>query len=372
MRTQIKNNKTKKIITAALYTMIIAGAAGAATGTYAWYSYQKNVSVDFKGASISNVGDEIEVGLRAPDGLDLSGTFETTFASDIALDQITKEDIDDEVIYWVKGNFIQNVLMEFVKDTGYSDGTFTPITSGSWKNEDAHTSWGGFKKTPALSGDHDAEKTDYMKIPLAFRVKTTDADATPSYQNGKAIYLSKFDVNDITDNTDYNLREAVRCKVDFPTADNASGNYIFNPTADAANELAVGGVLNLNKDIYYDYKYDVSTGKYEEIAYGEFQGDTHKEATESADPTVELDDCTTFKANHLKGVKLVDETHAKKCETRKSAVSTDNAFVTTEAVDGHNAAAFVDLSIYLEGWDKQVVDQTQHNDFSISLEFMVK
>lgn len=406
MRTHNQNKLNKKLITGVLYTMIIAGAAGAATGTYAWYSYQKEVSVKFNGTAI-NKSTEIEVGLRVPTA-DIAKfetvkvfegntkSFKDLYKKDFDNDQIHVESVTvnsvANTVYWIRGNYIQEILTNFAKAYGSALDSLSPISAGyfsegmNWQlGDDAADDagkWSGFKRTPLpVEGKYDkddfATVEDYFYLPLAFRVSDPAEDRAQEYKAGEKIYLTQFDVVDnsklSTDSLD--LADAIRCKVDFPNVANHVNDYIFNPSNDGdAENLAVGGALNLYRDTYFDYYYkDGDLGEKYEIAYGQFvdNNPTYIEAVEDADPTIELDDCDTFTANHLKGVKKVDmgsTGNFRKCQTRNNSVvdsTRTTSFITTDT----NGYCYADLSIYIEGWDHNVVDYTAAHKFAISLEF---
>ena len=121
-------NKVKKLIKAGLYAAIIACAAGAATGTYAWYSYQKDVDVDFVGTTIK-ADKEIQVGLRCDSRIDaLEAEYDL---GEIEWEENVKFNAGDSetfVIYWVRGNYLSEILKTFQSLIGSGQGALNAIT----------------------------------------------------------------------------------------------------------------------------------------------------------------------------------------------------------------------------------------------------
>lgn len=379
-------HKTKKLIKTALYAAIISCAAGAATGTYAWYAYQKDVNVDLSGTTIK-ADKEIQIGLR-------SATSLTAFENKYTLGEIVKEtgvkynssDADSFNIYWIRGNFVTQILKDFQEAIGSAQGRLEPITAGKyekgWAEDKGNTTpaadtWNGFKATPShregyrkwtkLVNDYQ----DYFYLPLAFRVIPNEGS---EYVNNEKIYLTEFKTTDKDKGaTSVDLAQAVRCKVDYPSHADTSDNFIFDPNADSAADLAVGGVLNLQPDIYYDY--DLDTKK--EIAYGEFDNAVSwKSTATSADPALDFENCTTFSANHLKGGYEVDLTASQPstCETLAKTGIVDAGFTgngLTTTTDAGNYA-YADLSIYLEGWDTNIVNLSAGRTFAVELQFSIE
>ena len=394
-------HKAKKLIKASLYAAIIACAAGAATGTYAWYSYQKDVAVDMAGTTIK-ADKEIQVGLR----------------SDVLLqgleDEYTLGEIEDPetvsftdggstfYIYWVRGNYLTEILRTFHREINSAQGTLRAITAGAYTagaeedigNENpAAGVWNGFKKTPSskpsehkYGGLVGNDKRDLFYLPLAFRALSNEKDANgdPVYLEDVEIFLSDFQSEDknVVQNSGLDLSDALRVKVDYPSHATTAQNYIFNPKAAADKNLEVGGPLNLNFDPYYDYN-DYTK---EEVAYGEWTNTVTYESEATSTPgTLQVDECTTFIANHKVGVKQISsDSHAATCQTysKNKAINpakTEGAGKNIAITDCYKNYGYVDLSIYLEGWDDNIVNSvagnrdlsTDGHAFSIQLEFSI-
>ena len=401
-------HKTKKLIKVSLYAAIIACAAGAATGTYAWYSYQKDVAVDMVGTTIK-ADKEIQVGLC------YGGPVLQALKDEYSLGEIEVEenvryhanDSDSFNIYWVRGNYLTDILRAFHEKINSAQGTLKAITAGRYSagaaedigNDNAADNvWNGFKKTPSskqsewkhggLVGD---DKRDIFYLPLAFRALSNEKDENgdPVYLPNVEVFLSSFESSDLdaeaNPNSAFDLSESLRCKVDYPSNNNTSKNFIFDPKAAADSYLDVAGPLNLNFDPYYDYNERTNL----EVPYGEWLDAVsyESEPTGALDPSLalEIDRCTTFLANHKPGVKqIASSVRPAKCQTysRDKAVNsqlTENAGKNIAKTDCLYNYGYVDLSIYLEGWDRNVVNSVAGNKdmstdghaFSVKLEFSI-
>ena len=425
--------KKKRLIKSVLSMAIVAGAAGAATGTYAWYSYQKEVNLDMRGTTIK-ADKEIQIGLRWNE--DLSNFTDEFNHGEIEIQSDVDVNGEDNYIYWIRGNYVSEILKRFQYYIGSAQTTIQPITAGKYAAGDKADgenvgTWTGFKMRPAsetpaaVKTEHPTadyhktmgevtDKQDYFFLPLAFRVLEAepDGDGNLVYAENQNIFLSKFSAKDITlqelkdggsldDGTEdgarkeairqkeikVDLAKSLRVKTDYPSHEDESDNFIFNPNAideeylDASTgneKLPVGGFLNIQRDNYYDY--DLTTKQ--EIAYGYFENNIVYKDTPTDETIVDYDDCDTFNAGHLPGGKQIDYTQTTRsiCEISKSVVNEkrkvageDGADVGAKAIvtTDTNKIGFIDLSIYVEGWDKNITNESAGREFSVELEFSI-
>ena len=393
-------HKGKKLIKAGLYAAIIGCAAGAATGTYAWYSYQKDVEVDMSGTTIK-ADKEIQVGLRSNSLIDI-------LENNYILGEIQREDnvkfnesdTESFYVYWVRGNYLSEILKAFQYEIGSAQGMLNAITAGHYEagwDEDtvnhveADDTWTGFKNTPTNRKrdwkfkDYVSNMHDYFYLPLVFRAISNEkaANGDPIYLENTEIFLTSFVTEDLNyragDRAD--LANAVRCKVDYPSKGNTQSNFIFDPNAADDVDLPVGGLLNLNFDRFYD-----SYGG-KEIGYGEWEDDqiVYSNTKVSVDEGIHYDECSTFYANHPVGSYPIDftQSHPCTCETKAKTYAVDPTYTAGKGItktDTYNHYAYVDLSIYLEGWDSNIVNNNDGTDngnstvghtFSVELEFSI-
>ena len=139
--------------------------------------------------------------------------------------------------------------------------------------------------------------------------------------------------------------------------------------------------MNLNFDRFYD------SYQNKEIAYGEWENNTIVYASDpiDADEGIHFDDCTTFHANHQVGVYPVDmaQSHPCTCETKAKSYAVNSTYTAGKGItktDNYKKYGYVDLSIYLEGWDSNIVNNNYGTDngfstvghtFSVDLEFSI-
>lgn len=147
------------------------------------------------------------------------------------------------------------------------------------------------------------------------------------------------------------------------------GYIIVNPGE--SNETFYGGILDLNKDGYYD---DIE-GK--EILYGEYEG-TPTYLPGETDPTSDeyKDNRNTFVANHRQGIEKVNlnSVEIKKENANKlQALTYDANDPLKEALPICHVKKGVQkriiVSIYVEGWDKHMTDDIGSASFNANIAF---
>jgi hypothetical protein len=310
---------------------------------------------------------------------------------------MSSSDPNRYVIYWVRGNYLSEILKSFQREINSAQGILNPITAGKYKagwaedtvnHIDAPNTWTGFKRTPTNKyGEWKYEgfvldKSNYFYLPLVFRVINNERqiNGDPIYLEDQEIFLTSFITEDLNyqNGNEVDLGKAVRCKVDYPAEGNTNKNFIFNPNATSNVNLNVGGLLNLNFDRFYD------SFKGKEIAYGEWENEpVYASEPVSVDDNIHYDDCTTFYANHPIGSYPIDltQSHPSTCEVRSRDYAIDTAYTPGKGIiktDPDTKYGYVDLSIYLEGWDMNIVNTNSGEDgpksalghtFSVDLEF---
>jgi hypothetical protein len=377
-------HKTSRLIKFGLYAAIIGCAAGAATGTLAWYSYQKDVNLGLTGTTIK-ADKQIQVGLRTKTRVQ---AFEDLYAPleqiEIESDARFKSDDGQDkqfTIYWIKGNYIGEILHSFQELVVNSAvNKIKAITSGKYSPLAGNAEWTGFKHQPLnVSGKtvHGGliDKEDYSNFfycPLVFRAIPEERDA--DYLPNEKIFLTSFVTKDVDAEEDATITvdKGLRCKVDYPSHPDNVDSFIFDPNADSAYNLPVGGKLNIADDIYYDYDYWTK----KQIAYGEWETKTYFNTAVTADPTLSYSECDTFHANDLKGSIAIDMDHSTPsvCQTLgktdivvpEDEIDTGTPLAITDSFRNYG---YVDLSIYLEGWDHNIINLTVGRTFSVDLGF---
>ena len=155
------------------------------------------------------------------------------------------------------------------------------------------------------------------------------------------------------------------------------GYYLINPykgtdVIDGEVETYYGGLLDLNKDGFYDYL----DGK--EILYGEFAGDiSYSGVGDSEDDHMkDISKYNTFQGEHKKDIQKVDISKANiKMENSKPL-----AYYTLDLKNNplkdtpicrvkKGEQKRVVLSIYVEGWDRHMTDDIASASFDVNIAF---
>ena len=331
-------NRFKKTIGISLLSLSILSTISVVGGTAAWYQYLSRAGMGFGGTSIGN-----------------SKLLEIGFVSEVYLPNYSEYDLsrdeNDSTIYWSNSEINEDTLTYYLEANGYATNKLSPTSSGSFDESKIFSLIGN--PFHLETGFNTVRKTNYIYLPLVFRVKDIDGN---SYVSGQHIYLNNSSLT-----TRNSSEQALRVFMQ-----NDINNFIYNPSSVEDGYTYVGGVLNLNDDIYIDYKDD------REFVYGEYESIVYSDQTYNGPKTVDANSVTTFKANHKEGVYTVD--------VEKSKFKTAN-YLGTETVIGQNkvlattsnndSIARLNLTIYLEGWDEAVIDQNIGTMFSLNLNFGV-
>ena len=231
----------------------------------------------------------------------------------------------------------------------------------------------------------------------AYYLKTDD-NKVYSYDSGHDSWtLAKSDIRSKASTPDldeFNVGDWYYNSVENKLYSKPMSDFIVNPSANVKGRTRVGGVLNINRDNYYDYDNEG------EILYGEYDP-LAKTNLISSDGYDGGDDCfdvngvgntdpSTFVAKHYRGVKYYsdfssDESdalfkHAEYESVSNIAPTRDThdyianvdplnptSVCKTRADDNHLAR--VTMTIYLEGWDFSVIDEEIAHSFDLGLTF---
>ena len=170
-------------------------------------------------------------------------------------------------------------------------------------------------------------------------------------------------------------------------------DYIVNPSANARGKTRVGGVLNMNRDEYFDFNNngEIIYGEYDEAAKDLISNAGYSGADEAHDVNgVGDNEPSTFVAKHRPGTKYYTDffspandalfKHAEYESISSIAPARDQydylsnadplnptSVCKTRADDNHLAR--LTLTVYLEGWDFSVVDKEISHSFDLGLTF---
>ena len=364
-----------------LTALTVTSSFGVVTGTLAWFAYTTRASLSFGGTTVHN-SEQLQIGF----------TFETDNTKAISKfkDNLSEYDIDldseitfDKVVdtsftyYFVKPGepLSSQMVTSYSKALGYSTNTLIPVTSREYKINDNLTENSDLTLNRApTKGETNlgqaATKDSYSYLNLAFRVLRSGSDSVGyTYEKNRDIWLQ-----DVTTHAGLKLENALRI---FVKSD--SGKFILNPNASNKGATTVAGLLNMDyTDDYYDYDPSTLFGKQKELIYGDYSLKSGaKDNARYFDSDSELDDinqtnsskASSFYAKHQKGVYGYDNydsfdlkqaeyysMNEIKANDSQGYLTGGHAVCTTSNDD--NAIATIELTIYLEGWDHSITDES--------------
>ncbi len=346
-----EHNKHLKITFApAVFATIISLSLAATTcGTFAWFAYAAHANASYDGVTIGS--RDIQVG----------------YVSALKFDEYSQFELEEEAIsenkyiYWFKGNATTQPLAMLISLSGYAYDLLKPVTTGKYAQGDNFSLYSAPVKGRSYSEDDIADHKNYTQIPLAFRV---ESDTEPGvYLPNNDVYMSIAEVTSV-----YEIKEAMRIYSD----DLNAHTHLINPTAETDGKDTVGGVLDLDKDEYYD-NYVGEDGNTYETFYGEFNNDLAYYDSPRESDSEQVGDWTTFNAKHQAGVYQANlEASSPKTADFESMFKYEHKYipVTSTRVETNNYG-YLTLSIYVEGWDTTVTDYETKRAFTLDLQFEV-
>ena len=389
-------NKFKFFIIA-LALVVVCTFAGTVSGTLAWFAYTTRATVTYSGTSVSQSA-LIQAGLVCDEDYWKGPTEEQTAAIHESIKEqfdLTYEYVDGKHIYFSRAGagINSNAIKEYLTKTGYAVNSLEPITSRYYTTDIEDENVGNelnLYKAPMkeyVLNTTAAEHTQYSKIKLAFRILSSNS-ATPTYVENQNVWLSK-----ITSkmNGEGDIVNALRI---FADGSASSGKkFIINPNQNSDGEIAVAGLLNISGD---DAFYDSVDG--EEIIYGDYEGSLATSYNASSTGFVDINNTgdtgetsTTFYAKHEgsmniynysasdfatgirpKKAQYVGKSSLFPIETAGGVLTGGIPLCTTASnVDHTRRIGYLDLSIWLEGWDHAVIDEEIGHAFFLGLQFQV-
>ena len=374
---------------------------GVISGTTAWYAYATRASLSYGGTSVSNT-EQLQIGLKID---------EENFSSQADLDSFihgleekgrTHEKLNgkDYVFRKPGSPLSSNILSYYLSGQGYASNSLYPVTTKDFDWDSTSDSYqkkshSDFKLYSSLyageTNQKEAKKEEYVYLPFAFRVLKIGHLSDPVYSKNQNIWLS--DAQAVATNSsgeeDSTIKDALRIFVETDHEE----DFLLAPTSkeESVSYTTVAGLLDLNHDGYYDYdSYEFGS---REVLYGTYAGNKNytKNPEVSGQEKVDninsvsdqdpiLDNC--FLAKHRSGVNRINDYSSLKrgkayYETRKTVapdrvqgkLSGGKVLCTTS--DDEAAVAEVGFTLYREGWDHQVTDNTLESRFSLGLTFEI-
>ena len=405
----MKKLNPAKFIFGFLGLSTFASLVGTVSGTLAWYAYSARALVSYSGTSVSSAL-QLQIGLASLNriaknpGNPLSDRFwEVMHEEDFTYHN--DENGEDYYCYFadIGVGLDPEVLQYYGKNNGYASDAMMPITSGYYDPDDPNCTFGLYKSPNALHHTQDivSEKENYINLNFIFRAYKANASGEDIYADpGDKIWLvdAVSHPNSLRDGEVY---KSIRLFVD--RLDSVGGDFIVSPMSATSGETKVGGILDLTNDQYYDYEYRNDIADFGEVLYGDYVIDSgispnryngadvfHDvyDLFESDDPATFEQSCFTSK--HRNGIRYYENLDG--C-TFKSAsylcmddVRPDRNPVTGEmrnfddrnpthvCVTGdanHHNVGFVNMTLWLEGWDFHAIDDYQMHKFDFGLTFEI-
>lgn len=333
--------------------------AGSLCGTFAWYTYGTRAPIYYDGTSIGS-GGALEIGIESQQTLDnylIYGLVEDT-------------SIPGKTIYWSASSFPSAALQYVLAANGSATNQLRPVTTGKHKIGDEVTLYNGpeHRKNqidPLYLTEVDARR--YVNLPLVFRYRSsTDLN---DYYSDFTVYLNAATPNSLSE-----IKESIRLLIDGHDEVGNETQNLIDPNEMDTTSIAVGGPLDLNNDGYYDTYSGGDFIEYE-IAYGQFVDDVivHKPEVEMSDSELSDEELTTFVANHKAGTKALDleATVPETCEYLGKRDFFNHTIPLAFPDESQRNYAFLNVKIYLEGWDYSVINDNVGALFSLDLAFEV-
>lgn len=319
---------------------------GITCGSFAWFTYMTRAKIEeFQGVTVG------------------FGNLQAGFISDVDLPEaeqyglVRDDSTYEQTIYWIDGHTIEPDTMHyFLGMNGYATDTLHPVTTRKYQNGESLSALYSAPRTLYDSTDQ-AEKADYIHLPFVFRYEDIIDEGT--FIGDENIYLSQVKLN--VTNSSSHIHESIRIHTD----NHIENIHMINPSSSDDGSTNVGGTLDLNGDGYYDSTY-VGTDRYEFI-YGQLKESPQYNDFPEVDDTPIFDD--TFHSGHKSGVYAVKAIDPEVAEYEGMyEFRNKRKFVTTTNPHTNNLA-FLDLSIFVEGWDLSVIDSEIGIPFSMELKF---
>ena len=409
-----------KLVPVGIGLLTFAGFIGSISGSLAWWAYSTRVSAAYQGTSVTT-SEQLQIGLKISKANPAKAEEIVTALIPYGITEDTH--IADASYRYVfakaGGGMSADAVKAYLTTEGiYAVDELGAITSKTYTEGSALTL---YESLLAGRSDNDtiAIQSKYVHIPFVFRIlKLNAVGSDDDFAEGRKIYLSKVQAEASSSLGGVSsVHHALRV---FFDNGNDSERFILNAgderewdedwTTERKNtEIAnmytiVGGVLDLNKDTYYDY--DAITG--EEILYGVYSGtatNKHIQGSQVGDPTG-LDDvndvyadvtdpsekdalladdenASTFLGKHVNGNNCyygyegltLGKAYFRTVNSIKpndsNAVLTGGRVLCTTADSGGKYLAELDTTIWLEGWDHAVIDKALSHKFNLGLQFQI-
>lgn len=346
---RLSKNTLAAIVAVSIFTFTLAGTT---CGTFAWFVYATSADVGVRGVTIG------------------SGELQMGVVSNVVLHDYNQYGLTEdrsnpgEVIYWFQEKSVTPRSIHYVlKNLGYATNEFYPVTSKAYSraNPVENFTLYGSPNQESSGGSITSTRT-YFHLPLVFRHSD---DIDPGfYQPDINIYLAEAHVSSL--NEDSEIHRSVR----FFTDDKLGNKHLINPSSNEDGEINVGGILDLSNDGYFDTF--IQDNKNYEYIYGEYENVVYNSTPIGSDTDI-VGPHSCFNSKHKAGTYTVDLEHSsfKKAEYEGFPKFRNKRVSVTSTNPATHNYAYLDLTIYSEGWDLSSTDRNATHPFVMDIKFEV-
>lgn len=387
----MKSNKRVSLFLTGLSALTVIGIAGATSGTLAWYAYSTRASLAYKGVSIAKT-EQLQIGI-ADSKINPRIQY---LDSELASNNCYRDSATGYVWANPGAELNSRIISAYLSGETYSSYVNSLFPATTKVRALDSTSEFELYKTPSPSDIKGNTKVydatlptvaqlinDYgIRIPFVFRV----IDNNHEYVGNSKIWVSRADARVATNNHE-DISPALRTFFEDPH-ENAR-RFLVNPSCETSTgSTVVAGMLDLAGNGYYDYGRDDSYTNRKEVVYGTYSGDlAYSSSPRSADSDYDNVNGTTkqgsFYAKHQSGnyqltnfadLDLGRSYFYGMSGMRPNINEETGAFSGGQPVtitDNDSKLGYVNLYIYLEGWDHATVDNAIGSQFNLGLTFEI-
>ena len=391
--------------------LTVLSVLGSSLGTLAWYAYSTKVTVSYQGTAVAKT-EQLQIGLK----WDRSTTdsVATKFHTDFGTERYETIGTDNYVFMPAGSGFSNLALNEYLNIHGRATSKLPPITTNVYDGQSTTgtTALTKLYQSPTYSHENvnqEASSSYYVELPFIFRVLNGEQKMV---QNADIWLTDVHAEATVSEASSVNVAKALRVYCHkYNTDTGAEGSatalgavdyFLLNPAdtdASGKGSTYVAGLLDLDKDGYYDY--NLSTHK--EYIYG-VKGETLPATTTfTADTLADINSTnpgenaplTTFYAKHKKDVtgysnytisggtadvrgvqKYVTFNGVKPTQDPSTGLWSGGRPFAHTSNHASGAYARCDLKVFLEGWDHAIIDQLlesggQGAAFNLGLQFEI-
>lgn len=345
--------KVKLLLGAA--SIFALGVATSVTATYAYFSLSEKNSIDNLNVRFSAEENTLELGVWDDSINDVSFSQESYNNKDLGMEETKLTD--------VSGMYESTWLNDSVPLETRKSRDFVPTFRGPYRGtlsvNDTRVATGGY-----IQHEFFLRSSNPCSIYLSSSSKVVPNDTNNTKTSNESGVL-KEDLDEVVNAS----------RISFYTYDSYT---VLKPylekDKDKPYETKFGGIMDLNGDGYYDSR----DGK--ELLYGEYETDsTHQVAYKSHNESPkEIARKNVFNANHKEGIDIVDFENTTVDIKKEKTITFDDMIIKEDEPDmdvspittlKKDEIKRIIVSIYLEGWDRNMTSSLYMASFDVNISF---